>query len=494
MWSTIEFKTWEIAPTCISVQKVKLHPSKHFDTPISLEKSSVHVAAEMFACVEFCRTWPGRKDCFLRSKKTMLKILQLTFNTFALDYDAEKNLYDCRLRPWYVSAGGAPRDVLILLDASGSMNNSVNTYVGEAFTHALLNALTDDDQVNVLRFNVERQRGTPDRLPSCQQAIVMLTDSMEENHTLLMRRLDPYGRIRQLITHADVTEQVMKILQVLERPLVAQRKERPVVFSDVYAHYPVNRLLGVAGVDIPIDHLKLMLPYHQQPAIDHPPRHYPGDWLKVSLLSDTCVITRVILTYRCTINFQFRKSLVIDKEKGNMTMYGKNIFEGGMRVHMEMREYHWKRVLDHYTAVVVLPPYSRHHVVPETARRSDEPDFAMKKIRYDFSPIPPTLLEKTYECDEGLMAKLCKEAVATEKWAREHEEPDTERDCSTCELGSSTAFFASDKIPIGCRLLSSIHDKIANIITAYSSSVTALIVKCDKGVLVANKFIQANKD
>lgn len=66
-------------------------------------------------------------------------------------------MYDCRLRPWYVSAGGAPRDVLILLDASGSMNNSVNEYVAEQFTVALLSALTDDDQVNVMRFNVEME-------------------------------------------------------------------------------------------------------------------------------------------------------------------------------------------------------------------------------------------------------------------------------------------------------------------------------------------------
>lgn len=57
--------------------------------------------------------------------------------------------------------------------------------------------------------------------------------------------------------------------------------------------------------------------------------------------------------------------------------------------------------------------------------------------------------------DEELMAKLCKEAIATEKWAREHEEPDTERDCSTCELGSSTAFFASGKsfMEIGLNLI-----------------------------------------
>lgn len=63
------------------------------------------------------------------------------------------DVYDCRLRSWYVSAGGAPRDVLVLLDASGSMNGSSNQVIAEEFTLALLSALTDDDQVNVLYFN-----------------------------------------------------------------------------------------------------------------------------------------------------------------------------------------------------------------------------------------------------------------------------------------------------------------------------------------------------
>lgn len=74
---------------------------------------------------------------------------------FKLPYVQESDIYDCRLRPWYVSAEGAPRDILILLDASGSMTNSSNLLIGEQFTLALLSALTDDDHVNVLRFNVE---------------------------------------------------------------------------------------------------------------------------------------------------------------------------------------------------------------------------------------------------------------------------------------------------------------------------------------------------
>lgn len=217
------------------------------------------------------------------------------------DKDSDK-VYDCRLRPWYVSAGGAPRDVLILLDASGSMENSSNQVIAEQFTLALLSALTDDDRVNVLRFNViiespiscfneklvsvslsesvifttyldnfdlqwidnpnilfvvnklslyqplfdkipdcnvmlfilqanhvntaammaamnnykmtnetlmadvleaatrllQRQRSTPDRPRACQQAIVLLTDSLYDNYTHLMKHLDPGGNIRYL--------------------------------------------------------------------------------------------------------------------------------------------------------------------------------------------------------------------------------------------------------------------------------------------------------
>lgn len=41
------------------------------------------------------------------------------------------------------------------------------------------------------------------------------------------------------------------------------------------------------------------------------------------------------------------------------------------------------------------------------------------------------------------MAHLCKEVIATDKWARERERPGTEHDCSTCEMGSITAFFAT---------------------------------------------------
>ncbi|KAJ8718586.1 hypothetical protein PYW08_002823 [Mythimna loreyi] len=696
--------------SCRSLRKIKLKKSKHFDADVSLDYTSVHVAAEVFDCAPNVKEHLYWSEGLLSTfKKNYAQDSTLDFqyfcsaqgflrhypaalwdSMFKLKFsDDLSDVYDCRLRPWYVSAGGAPRDVLILLDASGSMGNSSNQVIAETFTLAFLSALTDDDRVNVLRFNViiespiiclndklvsanhvntaammaamynynmtsetlmeevleyavrllQKQRSTPEHPRACQQAIVLLTDSLYDNFTDLMRHLDPEGNIRvfvlwlhdvfglrddtrsygeelscdrdgyfaELITPYDVTQQVMRILQIMERPLVSQRTQRLTVFSDVYAHvedprrgevywrskenteqlnrykdlrrnkkkllnetqlykdwmyqvnynkyghyyegeelnyrlqitvsvpvfdhvtsenitvkldeekqrnstrtYPVNRLLGVAGVDIPIDHLKLILPYHQigaggslilvdhrgnivlhdnikhtfdgdilkpgyrtvdlldleQPAENHKPRYYPKEWLK------------------------FRKMMIIDKDKGNITMYGKGIYDNGMRAILEKRQYFWKRVLDHYTAIVVLPLNNRVHAVPEAAftreiaaeawkslsrteyavnpdwlycrhiephfesreaevrhfvkRRSDEADFPMQKLDYLFSPIPPSLFEKTYQCNEDLMAKFCKEAIATNQWAHEHEVPETDRDCSNCGLGSTTAFFASE--------------------------------------------------
>ncbi|CAK1553799.1 unnamed protein product [Leptosia nina] len=696
---------WELPSSCKSLNKLRLQKNLHFNAQISLEATSVHVAPEVFVCNPKIVNHMYWSEALLSTfRENYAQDATLDFQYFcsasgflrhypAALWDSLYNLnvgaddvFDCRLRPWYVSASGAPRDILILLDASGSMYNSSNLVTAEHLTGTLLNALTDDDQVNVLRFNVKvqspiscfndklvsannvnsaammsalrrqklknesligdvlaysvnllKKQHNLDKPLSCQQAIVLITDSLYINYTDLMRQLDPEGKIRlfimwlhdqyglrdntrnlgssmscdrdgyfaELITDSDVTEQVMRILRVLERPLVAQRKKRLRVYSDLYAHmedprrgefywqmkenseqeyrykqlrknrdkflkstrkdldrmanleqygqyyeeevinyrlqisvavpvfesttvenitikldeekqrdstktFPVNRLLGVAGVDIPIDHLKLVMPYYltgaggslflidhrgnvvlhnnskpvfdgdvlrpgyrtvdfldlEQPALDHYARDYPIEWL------------------------DFRKAVVIVEAKGSRTMYAKSIYEGGLRVMLEMREYHWKRIHNHYTLVLSLPKYNHIHVVPtahfsqKTAedalkalsgtdfaihpdwlycrhvdphfdsrelellhflrRRRDEPNFSMRKLKHLFTPVPLTLLEKPYQCNGELMGRICKEAIATMQWSLEHEDPDTDRDCSACLLGSNTAFFATE--------------------------------------------------
>ncbi|XP_063627506.1 voltage-dependent calcium channel subunit alpha-2/delta-4-like [Cydia splendana] len=708
--------------TCRSQNYEVLHDSAHFDAKMSLNSSSVHVATEVFDCdpnVLSDMHWSEALDTVFRDNYRQDASLGFQYFCSAkgflrhypaaswesmqkLDLSLEQEddeyqdisptgVYDCRLRPWYVSAGGAPRDILIMLDASGSMYNSSNKVIAEQFILALLSALTDDDHINVLRFNItvtpiipcfgedmlisanhintaaimasmkylqfknetdmtvvlthavrtlQEQREKPGRRRPCQQAIVLITDTLNENMTELIDLLDPDGSIRlyviwlhdpygvrdntreyslqlsctrdgyfaELTTHADVTEQVLRLLRVLERPLVAQRKERLTVFSDVYAHvedprrsevhwiekenveqrdryfalrrdkkklldpeqlmkdymhsvkldqygqyyegldvdyrlqisvsvpvfenttmenvtitlaeelqrqatrtYPVNRLLGVAGVDIPIDHLKLVLPFYQvgaggrlfiidhrgnivlhenlnptfdgdilkpgyrtvdfldleQEAESHVPRPYPEKWIK------------------------FRSRILINRTEGTETLAGKYIYEHAMRALIEEREYHWRRVHDHYTVVAVLPRHRQPHVVPAATRftqkmaqeavraltdpdfvvqpdwlycqyvhkkfdspklelleflerRRHKPNFPMKRLEHIFSPFLDGSgdLETSYQCDEELMARVSSDAIATETWASRQEGPGL--NCTECYFGSVTAFVATE--------------------------------------------------
>ncbi|XP_045200453.2 voltage-dependent calcium channel subunit alpha-2/delta-3-like isoform X2 [Mercenaria mercenaria] len=60
--------------------------------------------------------------------------------------------FDCRLRPWYQLAATLPKNVLILMDSSKSMEGSGMT-IARGTVKAILNTLGDDDLVNILRFS-----------------------------------------------------------------------------------------------------------------------------------------------------------------------------------------------------------------------------------------------------------------------------------------------------------------------------------------------------
>lgn len=70
-------------------------------------------------------------------------------------------------------------------------------------------------------------------------------------------------------------------------------------------------------------------------------------------------------------------------------MFAKNIFELGMRSIQEDREYHWRRVLDHYTVVVAIPKYNRRYPVHEGPFSRDLATKAFDSIlKHDFAVHP----------------------------------------------------------------------------------------------------------
>ena len=58
--------------------------------------------------------------------------------------------YDPRLRPWYLSAVAAPKDIVIIVDCSYSMRRSGRFLRAKAATKVLLKTLSKSDYVNVI--------------------------------------------------------------------------------------------------------------------------------------------------------------------------------------------------------------------------------------------------------------------------------------------------------------------------------------------------------
>jgi voltage-dependent calcium channel alpha-2/delta-3 len=140
------------------------------------------------------------------------------------------NTYDCRMRHWFTGAAVSPKDMIILIERSGSMTG-VKLTIAQSVVRHILDTLTPNDFFNVIQFNdtIEYLDGcTEDKLlqatsfnvmhmklaldnikprgqsdlaealyetfdifakskrntANCNQAIVLITDGMEYNQTI----------------------------------------------------------------------------------------------------------------------------------------------------------------------------------------------------------------------------------------------------------------------------------------------------------------------
>lgn len=88
-----------------------------------------------------------------------------------------RNVYDFRTSQWYVSATTSPKDIVILVDNSGSMGGK-RASLARATVEAILNTLSDNDFVNVYKFS----DGTEETVTCFKDRLVQAND---ENKQLL---------------------------------------------------------------------------------------------------------------------------------------------------------------------------------------------------------------------------------------------------------------------------------------------------------------------
>uniref|UniRef100_A0A8C2ZE66 Calcium channel, voltage dependent, alpha2/delta subunit 3 n=1 Tax=Cyclopterus lumpus TaxID=8103 RepID=A0A8C2ZE66_CYCLU len=198
--------------------------------------------------------------------------------------------FDCRNRKWYIQAATSPKDVVILVDVSGSMKG-LRLTIARQTVSSILDTLGDDDFFNIIAYNQEIHYVEPclngtlvraDRTNKdtalffnqtghgslCSQAIMLVTDGATEMYDDVFEkynwperkvRIFPYligresafadnlkwmacankGYFSQISTLADVQENVMRYLHVMSRPKVIDH-EHDTVWTEAYVDSAVS--------------------------------------------------------------------------------------------------------------------------------------------------------------------------------------------------------------------------------------------------------------
>merc|ERR1711892_988529 len=109
-----------------------------------------------------------------------------------LMYEDDPDMYDARMRDWYIKSAASPKDIVILLDKSGSMTGLRN----EIAKHVVLNimeTLGEDDFVTVLTFSDETrplvdcftdENGEPELVQATTENIAEFTEAVNNIETM----------------------------------------------------------------------------------------------------------------------------------------------------------------------------------------------------------------------------------------------------------------------------------------------------------------------
>ncbi|CAN9508167.1 unnamed protein product [Ophioblennius macclurei] len=146
------------------------HIDPDFNRPVSYNTTAVHIPTDIYEgstiILNELNWTKSLEDVFRKNKEEDPSLLWQVFGSatgLARYYPASPwidpsnsankiDLYDVRRRPWYIQGAASPKDMLILVDASGSVSGLTLKLIKRSVSK-MLETLSDDDYVNVVYFN-----------------------------------------------------------------------------------------------------------------------------------------------------------------------------------------------------------------------------------------------------------------------------------------------------------------------------------------------------
>uniref|UniRef100_A0A673M8S3 Voltage-dependent calcium channel subunit alpha-2/delta-1-like n=1 Tax=Sinocyclocheilus rhinocerous TaxID=307959 RepID=A0A673M8S3_9TELE len=150
--------------------KLEFKEDPAFKRPVSYSTTAVHIPTDIYEGSTIILNelnWTAAlDDVFKKNKEDDPSLLWQVFGSasgLARYFPASPwvdtrntpnkiDLYDVRRRPWYIQGAASPKDMLILVDASGSVSGLTLKLIRTSVSE-MLETLSDDDYVNIVSFN-----------------------------------------------------------------------------------------------------------------------------------------------------------------------------------------------------------------------------------------------------------------------------------------------------------------------------------------------------
>ncbi|RZB94401.1 voltage-dependent calcium channel subunit alpha-2/delta-3-like, partial [Asbolus verrucosus] len=155
--------------------KLPLYRKRHFyNIPVNTNYSAVHVPSNVYERSKEVISgiiWSEELDKIFKSNYKLDPSLSWQYfgssTGFMRQFPAmiwsqePIDLFDCRTRSWYIEAASSPKDIVILVDRSGSMTG-MRREIARHVVHNILDTLGNNDYVNIYTFS-----NTTDPLVEC---------------------------------------------------------------------------------------------------------------------------------------------------------------------------------------------------------------------------------------------------------------------------------------------------------------------------------------